>query len=108
MHTLRRLGLVALFLGFMQVVFGAIVRITGSGLGCGEHWPDCYGSFTPAHRGAALLIEISHRYGAAALSLAVLALFIAAWMKRDAEPGRGSGGVLAAAAAALSLGVGAA
>src|SRR5437016_4308718 len=35
MHTLRRLGLVALFLGFMQVVFGAIVRITGSGVRCG-------------------------------------------------------------------------
>ena len=48
MHTLRRLGLVALFLGFVQVVFGAIVRITGSGLGCGDRWPDCYGSFTPA------------------------------------------------------------
>jgi cytochrome c oxidase assembly protein subunit 15 len=103
MRTLRRLGLVALFLGFVQVVFGAIVRITGSGLGCGDHWPDCYGSFTPAHRGVALLIEISHRYGAAALSLAVLALFIAAWMKRDEERVRGSGGVMAAAGAALVL-----
>lgn len=103
MHTLRRLGLVALFLGFVQVVFGAIVRITGSGLGCGEHWPDCYGSFTPAHRGVALLIEISHRYGAGALSLAVLALFVAAWMKRGEDGVRGGGGVLAAAGAALVL-----
>jgi cytochrome c oxidase assembly protein subunit 15 len=103
MHTLRRLGLVALFLGFVQVVFGAIVRITGSGLGCGDHWPDCFGSFTPAHRGVALLIELSHRYGAAALSLAVLALFIAAWMKRDEKGIRGSGGVMAPAGAALVL-----
>ena len=103
MHTLRRLGLEALFLGFVQVVFGAVVRITGSGLGCGDHWPDCYGTFAPAHRGAALLIEISHRYGAAVLSIAVLALFAAAWMKRDSEGTRGSGGVLAPAGAALAL-----
>src|SRR5258706_301004 len=48
MLTLRRLGYVALLVGFAQVVFGAIVRITGSGMGCGDHWPDCYGSFTPA------------------------------------------------------------
>ena len=102
-HTLRRLALVALFLGFAQVVFGAIVRITGSGLGCGDHWPDCYGSFTPAHRGVALLIEISHRYGAAALSLAVLALFITAWMKRDEDGVGGENGVLRPAAAALAL-----
>ena len=34
---------VALVIGFAQVVFGAIVRITGSGLGCGDHWPDCFG-----------------------------------------------------------------
>ena len=103
MHTLRRIGLVALFLGFAQVVFGAVVRITGSGMGCGDHWPDCYGTFTPAHRGVALLIEISHRYGAAALSLAVLGLFVAAWMKRGEESVGGGQGVLAAAGAALAL-----
>lgn len=103
MHTLRRLGLVALFLGFAQVVFGAVVRITGSGLGCGDHWPDCYGVYTPAHRGMALLIEISHRYGAAALSIAVLALFIAAWTKRDEEGVGGPNGALRPAGAALAL-----
>lgn len=103
MHALRRLGLVALLLGFAQVVFGAVVRITGSGLGCGDSWPDCLGTFTPAQRGTALLIEITHRYGAAALSLAVLALFITTWTKRHEEGIRGSGGVLAPAGTALAL-----
>jgi heme A synthase len=94
MPTIRRLGYLALFLGFAQVVFGAIVRITGSGLGCGDHWPDCYGSFTPGQGGPTLLVEISHRYGAAALSLAIVALVIAAWLTRK-EPGvSGPGGVL--------------
>ena len=78
MNSIRRLAYATLALAYLQIVFGAIVRITGSGLGCGDHWPDCYGSFTPVHRGFALLIEISHRYGAAALSTAVLALVLLA------------------------------
>ncbi len=103
MRTLRGLGLLALFLGFAQVVFGAIVRITGSGMGCGDHWPDCYGSFTPAHSEPNLLVEISHRYGAAALSLAIAALVVAAWLKRR-EPGVGGpGGVLRASLLAIVL-----
>jgi heme A synthase len=94
MATIRRIGYVALLIGFAQVVFGAVVRITGSGMGCGDHWPDCYGSFTPAPKAPNLLVEISHRYGAAALSLAIVALAITALLKRR-EPGvAGSGGVL--------------
>jgi heme A synthase len=103
MTTIRRLGVLALVLGFAQVVFGAIVRITGSGLGCGDHWPDCYGSFTPVHRGSTLLVEIAHRYGAAALSLSIVALVIAALLKRN-EPGvSGPGGVLRPSLLALLL-----
>jgi heme A synthase len=103
MSTVRRLGYLALVLGFAQVVFGAIVRITGSGLGCGDHWPDCYGSFKPTQNAPNLLVEISHRYGAATLSLAIVALVIAAWVKRN-EPGIGGrGGALRSAFLALAL-----
>lgn len=103
MLTIRRLGYLALVIGFAQVVFGAIVRITGSGMGCGDHWPDCYGSFTPAHSGPSLLVEISHRYGAAALSLAIVALVAVAVLKRK-EPGvSGPGGVLRPSLLAILL-----
>jgi cytochrome c oxidase assembly protein subunit 15 len=102
-RTLKGLGLLALFLGFAQVVFGAIVRITGSGMGCGDHWPDCYGSFTPAHNGPNLLVEISHRYGAAALSIAIAALVVAAWVKRREPAVGGPGGVLRASLLAIVL-----
>jgi cytochrome c oxidase assembly protein subunit 15 len=103
MVTIRRLGYLALVIGFAQVVFGAIVRITGSGMGCGDHWPDCYGSFTPAHGGSNLLVEISHRYGAAALSLAIIALVVVAWLRRN-EPGVGGpGGVLRPSLLAILL-----
>jgi len=103
MTTIRRLGYLALVIGFAQVVFGAIVRITGSGMGCGDHWPDCYGSFTPAHSGPSLLVEISHRYGAGALTLAIIALVVAAWLKRS-EPGvSGPGGLLRPSLLAILL-----
>jgi len=103
MTLLRRLAYVALGLGLLQIVFGAIVRITGSGLGCGDHWPDCYGSFTPLHRGLALLIEISHRYGAAILSVAVIALALTAWLKREERGVDGDRGVLRPSLVAVGL-----
>jgi len=103
MLTIRRLGYLAIVIGFAQVVFGAIVRITGSGMGCGDHWPDCYGAFTPAHSAPTLLVEISHRYGAAALSLAIVALVVAAMVKRS-EPGvSGPRGVLRPSLLAILL-----
>src|ERR1700716_2500813 len=108
MRAVRRLGYLALLLGFAQIVFGAIVRITGSGMACGDHWPDCYGSFTPAPNAPNLLVEISHRYGAAALSLAILALAIAAWVNRHQPGVRGRGGVLRPSLLAVLLVVAAA
>ena len=103
MRTIRSIGYVALLLGFAQVVFGAIVRITGSGMGCGDHWPDCYGAFTPTHDAATLLVEISHRYGAAALSIAIFALAAVAWSKRRDLAVAGAGGVLRPSLLAILL-----
>jgi len=103
MRNIRRLALAALVLAYLQIVFGAIVRITGSGLGCGDHWPDCYGSFTPVNRGIGLLIEISHRYGAAILSTAVFVLAIVAYINRDEQGVGGSGGALRTSIAAAGL-----
>jgi len=103
MRAVRRLGYLALVFGFAQIVFGAIVRITGSGMACGNHWPDCYGSFTPAQTAPNLLVEISHRYGAAALSLAILALAITAWRNRRERGVGGRGGVLRPTVLAIVL-----
>ena len=103
MESIRRIGYVALLLGFAQVVFGAIVRITGSGMGCGDHWPDCYGAFTPAHDAPTLLVEISHRYGAAALSIAIITLAAVAWAKRKELGVGGAGGPLRPALLAVVL-----
>ena len=103
MLALRRVGYAALLIGFAQVVFGAIVRITGSGLGCGDHWPDCYGSFTPSSSAQSLLVEISHRYGAATLSIAIIVLALIALRQRKADGVAGPGGALRPALLAVLL-----
>lgn len=94
MSLLRRLSLGALVLAFAQIVFGAIVRITGSGMGCGDHWPKCAGSWFPPHDRIDLIIEITHRYLALALSIVILALVIAAVLRRGENGVSGRAGIL--------------
>lgn len=43
------------------IVFGAWVRITGSGAGCGQHWPTCHGEVVHRPQSIATLIELTHR-----------------------------------------------
>lgn len=108
MKTLKRLSQVALGLAFVQVVFGAIVRITGSGMGCGDHWPKCNGQWFPPHDRLDLIIEITHRYLAFGLSLAIAALVIKAFASRRLPGVGGPGGILRPAAIAAALVVAAA
>ena len=58
----------------LVVLWGAFVRATGSGAGCGSHWPLCDGMVVPRDPGAATVIEFTHRVtsGLALLSLAAL------------------------------------
>jgi heme A synthase len=43
------------------VLWGAVVRITGSGAGCGQHWPTCQGEVFIVPKTLATAIELSHR-----------------------------------------------
>jgi heme A synthase len=43
------------------VLWGAYVRATGSGAGCGNHWPLCNGVATPESPGIHTIIEFTHR-----------------------------------------------
>ncbi len=78
MTALRRLGYVAVLLAFVQIVFGAIVRITGSGMGCGDHWPTCAGYIIPPLSRPDLIIEVTHRYIAATVTVAIIVLLLTA------------------------------
>lgn len=56
-------GLAALTLAYniLVILWGAVVRATGSGAGCGSHWPKCDGAVVPAFQSLAQKIEYSHR-----------------------------------------------
>src|SRR5262245_42012020 len=43
------------------ILWGALVRATGSGAGCGNHWPNCGGALVPQAGGTATIIEFTHR-----------------------------------------------
>src|SRR6266571_4116440 len=66
---------------YLLIVLGAIVRITGSGLGCGDHWPLCNGHLFPPTGDIGTVIEWSHRLVAALVSVLVLALAVADWRR---------------------------
>ena len=108
MILLRRLGVITLVLAFCQVVFGAIVRITGSGMGCGDHWPKCVGYWLPPLDRPDLIIEVTHRWIALALSISVLAMLILAWQRRSLPGVGGPRGVLRPITLAAALVVAAA
>jgi heme A synthase len=103
MRSVRRLTWIALGLAYVHTVFGAIVRISGSGMGCGEHWPDCNGALVPVVTSYTVVVEVTHRYLAALLLGTTLAL-VAVSMLRRREPGMGGiGGVARPAILALGL-----
>ena len=108
MPTLRRFSYVVFGVACTHLVFGAIVRISGSGMGCGDHWPRCYGSFFPPLNRPDLIIEVSHRYLASLLLLSLIALLWAAWRRRAELGVGGPGGVLRSAGLAVALGFSAA
>lgn len=45
----------------LVVLWGAYVRATGSGAGCGDHWPTCNGQVIPLEGSVKTFVEFSHR-----------------------------------------------
>src|SRR5690348_9874079 len=73
MTRFTRLAWTAATFTYLLIILGAIVRITGSGLGCGEHWPLCNGKLLPP-LDVPTMIEYGHRLAAAAVSVLVAGL----------------------------------
>ena len=45
----------------LVILWGALVRATGSGAGCGNHWPLCNGQVIPLSPRVDTIIEFTHR-----------------------------------------------
>lgn len=54
------------------ILWGAWVRLSGSGDGCGDHWPLCNGEVLPSERITKTWIEYSHRISTAVYGVVVL------------------------------------
>jgi cytochrome c oxidase assembly protein subunit 15 len=100
---LGRLATAALGLTYLHLVFGGVVRITGSGMGCGDHWPKCNGSWVPPFTDGTVMIEWTHRLLALLVVLSVAWLFVAARRQTSVPGVGGPGGVARAAGTALAL-----
>lgn len=61
------------------IVFGAVVRVTDSGLGCGTDWPLCNGTIFPPLDNITAWIEWLHRLFALLIGCFGLAMLAAAW-----------------------------
>lgn len=75
----QRLSWGVLFYTLAVILFGAWVRITGSGAGCGQHWPSCHGDVVPRSPGVNTMIEWTHRATSGVYGLVIIILLIAAF-----------------------------
>jgi heme a synthase len=102
LRTFGRLAIFAALFSYLHIVFGGMVRITGSGMGCGDDWPRCHGAWIPTFT-VETFIEWTHRLLAATLGFVVLGLLAYAWRHREKAGFGGPGGVVRSMALASGL-----
>lgn len=79
MTSTRRLSIAAVVVTYLQLMLGGIVRISGSGMGCGDNWPKCNGSWIPPFTQPTVMIEWTHRLMALLVVITVGSLLVTAW-----------------------------
>src|SRR3984893_16617991 len=84
----------------LVILWGALVRATGSGAGCGNHWPLCNGQVIPLSPRVDTIIEFTHRCMTGGSTFLVLGLLV--WTFRGAAKGQAAR-VLAMASMVLLL-----
>lgn len=83
LSTVHRWGWFTLIYMVAVILWGAFVRATGSGAGCGDHWPLCNGVVVPREPGLETVIELTHRITS---GLALVFVFVLYFLSRKATP----------------------
>ncbi len=91
-------GVLAYFIAV--ILWGTLVRATGSGAGCGGHWPLCNGAIVQHSPTTKTIIEYTHRIMSGFAFFPVVALLV--WTFRSTPRGHLARSA-AAAAVALTL-----
>ena len=77
--ALRRFSWGVLIYFIAVILWGTLVRATGSGAGCGNHWPLCNGTVIQHSASANTMIEFTHRLTSGLSFLSVVALLVWTW-----------------------------
>src|ERR1700733_14910572 len=85
-RALLRFAWVVVGYNVLVILWGALVRASGSGAGCGNHWPLCNGQVIPVSPGFHTIIEFVHRQMTVGSTLIVVALLV--WTFRGTAKGR--------------------
>jgi heme A synthase len=85
MSRFARYAWTVLGINLIVILWGAYVRASGSGAGCGAHWPLCNGVVVPRAPAIATIIELAHRVTSGLALLAVVGLVVGA--RRTFPPG---------------------
>jgi heme a synthase len=86
--SLARWGYALLGYTVFVLLFGALVRVTGSGAGCGQHWPTCQGEIAHLPKTFESVIEFSHRLTSGLLLIGAIVFAVA--LRRRLERGHRS------------------
>jgi heme A synthase len=67
---------IVLGVNILVILWGAVVRATGSGAGCGDHWPLCNGQVVPVAAPVETFVELFHRITSGVALIMVVILLI--------------------------------
>jgi len=79
MSPVARFAWTALYWNVAVILWGAYVRATGSGAGCGNRWPLCNGALVGAGANGQTIVEFTHRITSAISLLVVTGLVVWCW-----------------------------
>lgn len=79
-RALRVYGWIVTVYTVLVIVWGGAVTATGSGNGCGDHWPLCDGQVVVSHPQMKMMIEYAHRVSSGVVFFAILGLLLWTWL----------------------------
>ena len=80
LERFRRLAWGALGYTVLVVLWGGVVRASGAGAGCGDHWPFCNGEVIPSNPALNTIVEFAHRVSSGLALPLVVALAVASFV----------------------------
>jgi cytochrome c oxidase assembly protein subunit 15 len=83
--ALARFAWLNLGYNLLVVMWGAFVRATGAGAGCGEHWPLCNGQVIPREPQLETMVEFTHRVTSGLALVLVVIMYV--WARRAYSEG---------------------